>query len=88
LDLDNNLKASSKSKSKSKFKDKDSFMQCYYCCKHSHRVTKYRLRERARKLCNYKQKDKKALKDEAAVNAAIATTTKDANEATISDASI
>jgi hypothetical protein len=63
-------------------------MQCYYCCKHGHRVTKCKLQERARKLCNYKQKDKKALKDKAAVNAAIATTAEDADKATISDTSI
>jgi hypothetical protein len=47
-----------------------------------------RLQERARKLRNYEQKDKKAPKDEAAVNAAIATTAEDADGATISDASI
>ena len=34
-DSDDNPKASSKSKSK----DKDSSMQCYYCCKHSHKAT-------------------------------------------------
>jgi hypothetical protein len=63
-------------------------MQCYYCCKRGHMITECKLRERARKLCNYYLKDKKAPKDDTAVNAAIATTAEDANEATISDASI
>ena len=62
-------------------------MQCYYCCKRGHRVTECKLRERARKLQNYRQKEK-ASKDDAAANVAIATVAEDANEATISDASI
>jgi L-serine deaminase len=56
-------------------------MQCYYCCKHGHKATDCKLRERAKKLRSHQQKDsqKKTSKDEAAVNAAIATTAEDAN---------
>jgi len=60
-------------------------MRCYYCCKPRHRIIKYKLWERARKLQNYQQKEKKAPKDDVATNVAIATTAKDANKATILD---
>jgi hypothetical protein len=65
-------------------------MQCYYCCKRGHKVPECKLRERAKKLRSEQEKDsqRKASKDEAAVNIAIATTAEDADEATISDASI
>jgi hypothetical protein len=65
-------------------------MQCYYCCKRGHKATECKLRERAKKLRSHQQKDtqRKASKDEAAVNVAIATTAEDVYEATISDASI
>src|SRR5271163_4439984 len=48
-DSDDNLEVGSK--------DKDSFMQCYYCCKHGYKVTECKLRERAKKLRNYQQQD-------------------------------
>jgi hypothetical protein len=71
----------------SKSKDKDSSMQCYYCCKHGHRATDCRLRERAKKI--RKENRRKGSKDNAAANAAIATTTAEtADEATIADAEI
>jgi hypothetical protein len=65
-------------------------MQCFYRCKRRHKAPECKLRERARKLSGYLQKDsqKWATKDDAAVNAAIATTSKDVDKATISDVSI
>ena len=72
-------------KSSSKSKNKDSSIQCYYCCKYGHKATDCKLREQAKKI--RKSNSKKTSKDEAAVNAAIAST-QAANEATIADAEI
>jgi hypothetical protein len=61
-------------------------MQCYYCCKHSHKSTNYKLQEQAKKICQ--ENRKKSFKDDTDANTAIATTIAKTKDATIANAKL
>jgi len=69
---------------KASSKSKDSDIQCYYCCKHSHKVTDCRLQAQAKKIRAQKVHSKKTPKPDATTNIAIT----EGTEPTIADAKL